>query len=80
MFPIEKFCLAAAPACAQSAAAQYGRYAMDYVRLGNTRPKVSRLCLGCMTDGSSKWRAWVLDDEVKALESPYEPKRVLDHA
>src|SRR5579863_1071098 len=36
---------------------------MDYVRLGNTGLKVSRLCLGCMTYGSSKWRAWVLNEE-----------------
>jgi aryl-alcohol dehydrogenase (NADP+) len=36
---------------------------MDYVRLGNTGLKVSRLCLGCMTYGSSKWRSWVLDEE-----------------
>src|ERR1700751_2383115 len=33
---------------------------MDYVRLGNTGLKVSRLCLGCMSYGSSKWRPWVL--------------------
>ena len=39
---------------------------MDYVRLGNTGLKVSRLCLGCMTYGSSKWRSWVLD-EAEAL-------------
>ena len=36
---------------------------MDYVRLGNTGLKVSRICLGCMTYGSSKWRPWVLDEE-----------------
>src|SRR6476660_4282105 len=36
---------------------------MDYVRLGSTGLKVSRLCLGCMTYGSSKWRDWVLDEE-----------------
>ena len=36
---------------------------MDHVRLGNTGLKVSRLCLGCMTFGSSKWRSWVLDEE-----------------
>ncbi len=36
---------------------------MDYVRLGRTGLKVSRLCLGCMTYGSSKWRPWVLDEE-----------------
>ncbi len=36
---------------------------MDYVRLGKTGLKVSRLCLGCMTYGTSKWRPWVLDEE-----------------
>jgi aryl-alcohol dehydrogenase (NADP+) len=36
---------------------------MEYVRLGSTGLKVSRLCLGCMTYGSRKWREWVLDDE-----------------
>ena len=35
---------------------------MDYVNLGKTGLKVSRLCLGCMSFGSSKWRSWVLDD------------------
>jgi aryl-alcohol dehydrogenase (NADP+) len=34
---------------------------MDYVRLGTTGLKVSRICLGCMTYGSPKWRDWVLD-------------------
>src|SRR5437016_7175616 len=36
---------------------------MDYVRLGSTGLKVSRLCLGCMTYGSKQWREWVLDEE-----------------
>ncbi|MGH6931852.1 MAG: aldo/keto reductase, partial [Dongiaceae bacterium] len=36
---------------------------MQYVRLGNTGLRVSRLCLGMMTYGSSKWRPWVLDEE-----------------
>src|SRR5215469_13156954 len=36
---------------------------MEYVRLGKTGLKVSRLCLGCMTYGSSKWRSWVLDED-----------------
>src|SRR6478672_10434866 len=36
---------------------------MDYVRLGSTGLKVSRLCLGCMTYGSRKWRDWILEDE-----------------
>ena len=35
---------------------------MEYIRLGQTGLKVSRICLGCMTYGSSKWRDWVLDD------------------
>lgn len=34
---------------------------MDYVTFGRTGLKVSRLCLGCMTYGSPKWRPWVLD-------------------
>jgi 1-deoxyxylulose-5-phosphate synthase len=36
---------------------------MDYVRFGKTGMKVSRLCLGCMTYGSTKWREWVLEEE-----------------
>ncbi|HEY4125707.1 MAG TPA: aldo/keto reductase [Rhizomicrobium sp.] len=36
---------------------------MEYVRLGKTGLKVSRICLGAMTYGSSKWRDWVLDEE-----------------
>jgi aryl-alcohol dehydrogenase-like predicted oxidoreductase len=34
---------------------------MQYVRLGGTGLKVSRICLGMMTYGSSSWRDWVLD-------------------
>ncbi len=36
---------------------------MEYVRLGSSGLKVSRLCLGLMTYGSRKWREWVLDEE-----------------
>jgi aryl-alcohol dehydrogenase (NADP+) len=36
---------------------------MQYVRLGSTGLKVSRICLGTMTYGSKKWREWVLDEE-----------------
>jgi len=36
---------------------------MDQVRFGHTGLKVSRLCLGMMTYGSSHWRDWVLDEE-----------------
>lgn len=36
---------------------------MEYVNLGRTGLKVSRLCLGCMTYGSSAWRPWVLNED-----------------
>ncbi len=36
---------------------------MDYVNLGTSGLKVSRLCLGMMTYGSKKWREWVLEEE-----------------
>jgi 1-deoxyxylulose-5-phosphate synthase len=36
---------------------------MEYTNLGSTGTRVSRLCLGCMTYGSKKWREWVLDEE-----------------
>ncbi|WP_455382589.1 aldo/keto reductase [Salinispira pacifica] len=36
---------------------------MEYVRLGSTGLKVSRICLGTMTYGSNSWRDWVLSEE-----------------
>jgi aryl-alcohol dehydrogenase-like predicted oxidoreductase len=36
---------------------------MEYVNLGSTGAKVSRICLGTMTYGTKKWREWVLDEE-----------------
>jgi aryl-alcohol dehydrogenase (NADP+) len=36
---------------------------MQYVTLGKTGMKVSRLCLGMMSYGSKTWREWVLDEE-----------------
>jgi aryl-alcohol dehydrogenase-like predicted oxidoreductase len=35
---------------------------MQYVRLGNTGLKVSRLCFGTMTYGAKSWREWVLEE------------------
>ncbi|WP_396331140.1 aldo/keto reductase [Burkholderia anthina] len=32
---------------------------MEYVRLGTSGMKVSKLCLGCMTYGDPAWRPWV---------------------
>ncbi len=47
---------------------------MQYVNLGKTGMKVSRLCLGMMSYGSKEWRAWVLEgDEAKPFV-----KRALD--
>jgi 1-deoxyxylulose-5-phosphate synthase len=45
---------------------------MDYTTLGKTGLKVSRLCLGTMSFGASKWRPWVLD--------PAEGGAVIQHA
>lgn len=36
---------------------------MEYANLGCTGTKVSRICLGCMTYGTKKWREWVLEEE-----------------
>ncbi len=36
---------------------------MDYVNLGKSGLKVSRLCLGCMSYGDPGWRDWVLAEE-----------------
>ena len=36
---------------------------MEYINLGSTGMKVSRICLGTMTYGSKKWREWVLEEE-----------------
>jgi 1-deoxyxylulose-5-phosphate synthase len=40
-----------------------GEVLMDYVNLGTTGVKVSRLCLGMMTYGTNAWREWVLNEE-----------------
>lgn len=36
---------------------------MEYVNLGNTGLKVSRLCLGTMGFGTSQWRPWVMNED-----------------
>jgi aryl-alcohol dehydrogenase (NADP+) len=36
---------------------------MEYVNLGKTGLKVSRICLGMMSYGSPDWMDWVLDEE-----------------
>jgi 1-deoxyxylulose-5-phosphate synthase len=48
---------------------------MKTTRLGSSGAVVSRICLGCMTFGSSQWRPWVLEEAearpiiARALES-----------
>ena len=36
---------------------------METVKFGKTGMQVSKICLGCMTYGSTKWREWVLEEE-----------------
>ncbi len=36
---------------------------MEYIKLGSTGLKVSRICLGTMTYGSKKWREWALEEQ-----------------
>ncbi|EIM87559.1 oxidoreductase [Stereum hirsutum FP-91666 SS1] len=47
---------------------------VTYVRLGNSGLKVSKIILGCMSYGSSKWMPWVLDEEeaVKHIKYAYD--------
>ena len=45
---------------------------MEYTTLGSTGMTVSRLCLGCMSFGSSDWREWVLEED--------ESREIIDRA
>lgn len=45
---------------------------MEYVNLGNSGLKVSRIILGCMTFGSKEWVPWVMNEE--------ESLPIFDHA
>ena len=47
---------------------------MQYINLGKTGMKISRLCLGMMSYGSEQWREWVLNEE----EAKPFVKRALD--
>ena len=47
---------------------------MQYINLGKTGMKVSRMCLGMMTYGSKTWREWILTE---AEAKPF-VKRALD--
>jgi len=47
---------------------------MQYVNLGKTGLKVSRLCLGMMSYGSKTWREWILEEK----EAEPFVKRALD--
>ncbi|KAI1785407.1 Aldo/keto reductase [Ganoderma leucocontextum] len=47
---------------------------MQYVRLGNSGLKVSKIILGCMSYGSSEWQNWVLPEEegIKHIKFAYD--------
>ncbi|KAF6757308.1 NADP-dependent oxidoreductase domain-containing protein [Ephemerocybe angulata] len=47
---------------------------MQYVRLGNSGLKVSKIILGCMSYGTPKWQPWVLDEEesLKHIKAAYD--------
>jgi aryl-alcohol dehydrogenase (NADP+) len=36
---------------------------METIHLGNNGPKVSRICLGMMTYGTTERRDWILDEK-----------------
>ncbi|KAF9972644.1 hypothetical protein BGZ73_004208 [Actinomortierella ambigua] len=36
---------------------------MEYVRLGKTGLRVSRICLGCLTFGDPEWNGWAMNEE-----------------
>ncbi len=36
---------------------------METVKFGTAGLQVSKLCLGCMTYGATKWREWVLEED-----------------
>ncbi|KAK0491630.1 NADP-dependent oxidoreductase domain-containing protein [Armillaria novae-zelandiae] len=47
---------------------------MQYVRLGNSGLKVSRIILGCMSYGSTEWQPWVLSKEqgIEHIKAAYD--------
>lgn len=46
---------------------------MEYVNLGNSGLKISRVIMGCMTFGSDQWIPWVMneDDALPLFEHAY---------
>ncbi|KAJ3007690.1 hypothetical protein NUW54_g3449 [Trametes sanguinea] len=47
---------------------------MEYVRLGNSGLKVSKIILGCMSYGTPEWQGWVLPEEeaIKHIKFAYD--------
>ncbi|KAJ2916930.1 hypothetical protein MD484_g3521, partial [Candolleomyces efflorescens] len=47
---------------------------MEYVRLGNSGLKVSKIILGCMSYGDPAWQGWVLKEEegLKHIKAAYD--------
>ncbi|OSC96854.1 Aldo/keto reductase [Trametes coccinea BRFM310] len=51
-----------------------GKTKMEYVRLGNSGLKVSKIILGCMSYGTPEWQGWVLPEEeaIKHIKFAYD--------
>lgn len=47
---------------------------MKYCRLGKTGLQVSKICVGCMSFGSSEWQDWVTDEEesIKIIKKAFD--------
>jgi aryl-alcohol dehydrogenase-like predicted oxidoreductase len=54
---------ATSASAASATSVQLNPHGMQYVRVGKSGLKVSKITLGCMTYGTPKWREWVLDYE-----------------
>src|SRR3990172_3156066 len=73
--PVGQFQRAAGQFTIRNSQLHYHLKAMQYVNLGRTGLKVSRLCLGTMTYGDPAWQSWVLPEDAGRTFI----KRALEH-